>query len=634
MAEFNADIRDLKFVLFEQLDVDRLLKSPPFNDFTREDLEMILEEAYKLAKDVFAPANEPGDRQGCTHHNGKVSVPECFHEPFRQFINGGWLALSSSVEFGGQGAPQLMRCAVDDIFFGANIALNLGILLTPGAAHLIEVFGSDELKRRYCRKMCTGVWTGTMCLTESGAGSDVGASKAKATPSGDHFLIEGEKIFITFGEHDLTENIVHCVLARVDGDPPGTRGLSLFVVPKFLVNADGSLGEANDVACSSIEHKMGINGSPTCTMTFGANGQCRGWLLGERGKGMRAMFQMMNEARIAVGMQGAALGNAAYQSALRYCVDRLQGPHVTKFKDPEAPRVPIIEHPDVRMMLMRQKAYAEGCRALLLFAAYCLDRVKVAADERERGRYQALVDILTPICKAYCSDMGFRVTEWALQCHGGYGYLKDYPAEQYMRDAKIASIYEGTNGIQALDLVGRKISVRGGANVMVLAGMLNDFIKQHAEHPFFEAQVAELARARDAWMSVNAAFAKSAAKRDVIPPLLSASTYLSLCGDLLVAYFLLDQAVKAQAKLFELYKDSAEAMNEDDAEALFTDVEAAAELSRVNPEARFLDGKLKTARYFCAYELPSVHAKAEAIKSGDSSAMDIIWRDADAFASR
>jgi alkylation response protein AidB-like acyl-CoA dehydrogenase len=518
-----------------------------------------------------------------------------------------------------------MRLAVDDLFFGANISLNLGMLLTPGAAHLIEAFGSQEQKDLFCERMYTGQWGGTMCLTEPQAGSDVGAAKTKARKDGDGYLIEGEKIFITFGDHDLTENIIHLVLARVEGAPSGTKGLSLFIVPKIRVNPDGSLGEPNDVVCSSIEHKMGIHGSPTCTMTFGSNGDCRGWLVGEENKGMRAMFQMMNEARMGVGMQGAALANASYQAALAYAKERTQGSHIMRFKDPNAPRVPITEHPDVRMMLLRQKAYAEGCRSLLLFAGFCHDRAATATDEKDGERYRALEDFLTPICKAYCTDMGFRVTEWGIQIHGGYGYLQDYPVEQHMRDSKIASLYEGTNGIQALDLVGRKMPQKNGQCLRAISGMIKAFLAEHRDHPVFKSQVAELAKARETWSNVNRAMAAAASKRDLMMPLLGATTYLALCGDLLLAYFLLDQAVKAWAKLERLCRESGGTVGDDEEEALFADSETLANFARTTEEGRFLDGKIKTARFFIANELPNMYAKAASVTNADKSAMEIVW---------
>jgi alkylation response protein AidB-like acyl-CoA dehydrogenase len=616
MADFVADLRDIKFVLFEQLELDKLLGTERYGEFAREDLEMILDESYKFAREVLAPINVPLDRAGCTFDRGKVTIPEQIREVWKLFADNGWLALNHSRAYGGQGAPDCLTIGVAELFFGACISFNLSALLTSGAAHLIEVWGSEALKRVYCQRMYSGEWAGTMCLTEAQAGSDVGASTTRARREGDHYLIEGEKVFITFGEHDLTPNIVHAVLARVEGAPKGTKGLSLFLVPKRRVKPDGSLGELNDVACSGIEHKLGIHGTPTCTMVFGQSGACHGWLLGEENQGMRAMFQMMNEARISVGLQGAALGNAAYQAALSYSRERLQGSDLRNFKDPDAPKVPIIRHPDVRMMLLRQKAYSEGCRALLLFSAFCADRERVAQDDKERARYHNLTEILTPICKAYASDMGFRVTEWALQCFGGYGYIKEYPAEQYLRDAKIASIYEGTNGIQAMDLVARKLSLDGGAPLKALIALVNALIDKHKDHPVLKADVAALAAARDAWHGVNGFFMKMAAEQKLLVPLANASGYLALCGDLLMGTFLVEQAALAASKLGAICAQaSVDPM----------DRKALAALVKDNSEARYLDSKIKTARFFCVNELPAVQARAAAITSGDLSAMAHVW---------
>ena len=619
MADFTVDIRDIKFNLFESLDLDKILSSEKYEDFDKEDLEMILDEAYKIAREVLAPINRQLDTEGCTFEDGKVTVPECFHEPYKLFTEDGWASINMNPEYGGMGLPESATLAAYEPCFGANISFNLGALLTTGAAHLIESFGNDEQKDTYVEKMYNGTWAGTMCLTEAGAGSDVGASTTRAIPQPEgHYLIEGEKIFITFGDHDLTPNIIHAVLARIEGAPKGTKGISLFAVPKFRVNDDGSVGEFNDVHCSGIEHKLGIHGTPTCTMVFGQESQCHGYLLGEEHKGMRAMFQMMNEARISVGLQGTAMANAAYQQALSYTRERLQGPDIRNFKDPDAPKVPIIKHADVRVMLMRQKAYSEGMRAMMLFVAYCVDRVHAAEDDRTRDKYQGFVEIMTPICKAYCSDMGFRVAEWALQCHGGYGYIAEYPAEQYLRDVKIASLYEGTNGIQAMDLVARKLGMKGGANLMALAGLINGFIEKNKENPAVTKEIASLAKARDAWGAVNGFFMASAAQKKLMIPLVNASNYLSLCGDLLMGYFLTKHAVLAAEMLVPLCQEA----GVDPA-----DKKAVSQLAADNAEARYLDGKIKAARFFCANELPYVAAKAEAIQAADMSAIHMIWED-------
>ena len=616
MADFVADLRDLKFVLFEQLDLAPLQASERYAGFARDDYEMILDEAYRMSREVLGPANAKGDKEGCSFADGRVTVPPSYREPFKRYIEGGWLSLNRNPAYGGQGAPELLRLAVDDMFFGACIALNLGMLLTPAAAHVIENFGTEESKRLYLRNLFSGKWSGTMCLTEPQAGSDVGAASTRAKKEGDHYLIQGEKIFITFGEHDLTENIVHLVLARIEGAPKGTKGLSLFIVPKFRLNADGTPGAPNDVHCTGIEHKMGIHGSPTCSMSFGPNGGCWGWLLGEEHSGMRLMFQMMNEARNAVGLQGAAIGNAAYQAALQYARERMQGPDLRQMKDPDAPRVPIVRHPDVQVNLARQKAYGEGLRSLMLYTVYLFDRSKIATDPTEKARLQSTVEILVPICKSYGSDMGFRLTEWALQTFGGYGYLHDYPAEQYMRDCKIASLYEGTNGIQALDLVGRKLSMNGGANVMALMGVLAQFIERRGNHAGVKEQVAQVAKARDAWGEINALFASAASSGQFMLPLRTASQYLGLCGQLVLGYLLTDQAAVAWDKLKAIA---------DAAGVELGDAKAVRALVERDPEARYYDAKVKTARFFCAHELPQVYATAAAIKSGDASASEMVW---------
>ena len=612
MSDFVADIRDLKFVLFDQLDIDPILKSEKYGEYTAEDFEMILDEGYKFAKEVLAPCNATGDQQGCTFESGKVTAPASFHEPYKMFAENGWMSLGCSAEFGGQGAPITLAMAVSDPMFGANISFNLGALLTTGAAHLIEAFGSDELKQMYVERMYSGEWAGTMCLTEPQAGSDLAATACKAVKEGDHYLLEGEKIFITFGDHDLTDNIVHAVLARTEGAPKGTKGLSLFVVPKYRVNDDGSVGDFNDVVCSGIEHKLGIHGTPTCSLVFGADGGCHAWLMGEENGGIRCMFQMMNEARIHVGLQGVGMANAAYQAALGYAKERLQGPDIKEFKNPDAPKVPIIQHPDVRVMLMRQKAYAEGLRSLMLFTALCADRSECEADDKKRAQYHGLLELLTPICKAYASDMGFRVCEWALQTFGGYGYISEYPAEQYLRDCKIASIYEGTNGIQAMDLVARKLGSGGGMHLMGLMNRVNKFVEANKEHPVLSDAIKSLATARDSWAAVNGYFMGAVAQKKLLIPLVNATQYLSLCGDLLLGYFLAEQATIAWDKLGPLCE--AAGIDRKDGRAL-------AGLAAENPDVGYYDGKIKTARFFAANELPLVPAKAAGIQSGDMSPM-------------
>lgn len=613
MPDYLVDMRDIKFVVFDQIGVDKLVAQERYSEFDKDDFEAMLDEAVKVARDVLAPISLEGDEVGAQWDAGKVTMPPGVKEAFEVLKENQYVGMAMSEEYGGMDVPQMIFTAVQDLFVGSNPAMSLTPMLTTGAGHLIEVFGSDELKKIYIEKMYSGEWTGTMCLTEPGAGTDVGNSKAKAYPQEDgSYLIEGNKIFITSGEHDLADNIIHAVLARIEGDPAGTKGISLFLVPKNLVNDDGSVGEFNDVRCTGIEHKMGIHASPTCQMSFGEDGKCKGWLLGEPRGGMRAMFQMMNEARIGVGLQGAASANAAYQQALAYARERLQGPHISRFKDPTAPRVAIIEHPDVRRMLMLQKAYSEGMRALLFTAAYYGDLAASVADKEEAARYHGLVEVMTPVAKAYCSDMGFRVTEWAMQTLGGYGYCHEYGVEQMMRDVKIASIYEGANGIQAMDLVGRKLTQKMGANFMSVMGLVNDLIEAQKEHAELGAAVARLAGARDAVNDAAMYFAMTGAS-DVTIPLLNAYPFLELFGDLLVGKLLIDQALIAQEKFAAV------------AEAAGVNLKRSKKVKALledNEEAAFLWNKVKTAQFFANYVLTLAPAKAEAIKAGDKAPME------------
>jgi hypothetical protein len=616
MAEYSADLRDVKFTLFEHLNLAKVLESERFNGFSRDDLEMILDESYKFARDVLAPLNRPADQEGVHFDKatGEVTLPKGFAEAYKLFKENGWIGLGMNAEFGGGGLPTAAALAAAEIMFGANISFNLTALLVIGAAHLIESFGTDELKKIYVQKMYTGEWAGTMCLTESGAGSDVGASKAKARKDGDHFLLEGEKIFITAGEHDLTKQKVHMVLARTEGAPKGVKGLSLFIVPKFRVNADGTLGELNDVRCANVEHKMGIHASPTCTLVFGANGTCHAYLLGKECEGIKCMFQMMNEARLSVALQGVALANAAYLDSLAYAKDRQQGVDLVKMKDPNAPRVSIVSHADVRHMLMWQKAIGEGTRALMYRTALYEDLATISTGN-VKEKYEGLVGLLTPVCKAYCSDMGFRSTEYAVQTYGGYGYTQEYPAEQYLRDAKIASIYEGTNGIQAMDLVGRKLPQKMGANLMALAGEINGFVAGNKQSPLLEKDIGRLQAAVGALGDVSMYFASIGMSEPNLT-MLNATTYLNVFGDVVVGWQLLEQAILAQAKLRGVCETKA--VDASDKAALRRLVEE-------DDEARYYDGKVKTAQFWSARVLALVPARAAAIKLGDKSALEIVF---------
>ena len=600
-TEYRVNRRDLKFVLHEMLGIgDTLLKREEFREFSVQDLDMILDEAAKFAETVLGPVNQEGDREGCCFDKGKVTVPRAYHAVYRQFCENGWNAISNPAECGGQGLPGVVATATGEMFIGACMSMMIYNGLTNGAARLIHSFGSDALKKTFMPKMFSGQWAGTMHLTEPNAGSAVGDTKTSARRAGDHYLITGTKIFISGAEQDLTENIVHAVLARLDGAPPGVKGLSLFVVPKFRVNADGSLGAFNDVSCGGIEHKIGLHGSSTCLVNLGENNDCHGYLLGQEHEGIRLMFQMMNESRIGTGLQGVAAASAAYLNSLSYTRERIQGVAAENMRDPNAPRVEIIKHPDVRRMLLTQKAWVEGMRAMLLYCSYQIDMAETAPGREERDRHLQLAELLTPICKAYCTDHGFRCCELAIQCMGGYGVTRDYPVEQHLRDLKPASIYEGTTGIQALDLLGRKVAMKGGMLFLNFLGILNDFVKKHQGHPKLGDAVGRFALAKDKLSEITMHLGGLSMGGDRLYPVLCATPYLYLFGDVLMGYLLLWQAVVAQEKL-----------------------EALGKTPRESAEAAFYSGKVMGARFFVNNLLPAVLHRADGILSGDRSALEI-----------
>jgi alkylation response protein AidB-like acyl-CoA dehydrogenase len=610
---YQADMRDLKFQLFEWLPGDELLATERYSQFERRDVEMVLDEALKLAQEQLAPSNKDGDTVGARLKDGRVFMPKSFHPVYQKLCEGGWIGCINNPDYGGMGLPDMVGTAINEMFFGANMALSLTSLLTRGASYLIERFGTDEMRGLFCERMYAGTWAGTMCLTEPQAGSDVGASKARAVkqPNG-RYLIQGEKIFITGGDQDLTENIIHAVLARMPGAPEGTAGLSLFIIPKIRVKPDGTLAEPNDVVCSRLEEKLGIHGSPTCSLVFGGNDRCEGFLLGEENHGMKLMFHMMNPARIEVGLQGEAGAAATYLAALDYAKTRLQSRHWTKLKDHKAPQVPIIEHPDVRRMLFTSAAYIQAMRALLLQTSYYIDMTHVTTGE-EQDRYQSYVEVLTPICKSWASDWGFRVTEWCLQVYGGYGYCSDYPAEQYLRDAKIASIYEGTNGIQALDLVARKLTAKGGKPIRELLGMAEATFKKLRSDP----QLMEPAWMLGAALKQIEDISKGLTKRAdaVLVVLLNSVPFLDMIGDVLGAHFLLDQAVIARGKLQAMLAAAGVAAEDKDATRRYLESK---------PDAAFYHNKVQAAIHFAYRVLPQVTARAVAIRAGEMGPIEAI----------
>ncbi len=484
MAQQIADRRDVDFVLHEQLGVAELSKHEVFAEFNKKTVDLIVSEARNLAIKEILPTQIEGDREGTKFENGQVTVPESFHKAWELFKEGEWLAMIEDPEWGGQGMPRAVALAASDYMNGANFAFMMYPGLTHGAGKLIETFGTDQQKALYLKKLYTGEWTGTMLLTEPEAGSDVGALTTSAVKNEDGtYSITGNKIFISSGEHDLAENIIHPVLARIEGAPQGTNGISLFIVPKYWVNDDGSLGEPNDVVCTGVEEKMGIHGNATCSMSLGSKSKCRGLLLGEENKGMRSMFLMMNEARLLVGIQGFACASAAYIHAVKYARERVQGRHLMNMMDKSAPAVPIIQHPDIRRMLLTMKAYVEGMRSLLYFVGMCDDRIHITDSDEEKAKYQGMIDLLIPIAKGYVSDRAFDVCNLGVQIFGGYGYIKDYPMEQLLRDCRITPIYEGTNGIQAMDLLGRKLGLNQGKPIMDLMGEIQRVIAVARANP-------------------------------------------------------------------------------------------------------------------------------------------------------
>ncbi len=604
---YPDDSRDVKFNLFEWLPLDELLARERFAGQDRADLEMVLEEALKVCQGALAPSDLEGDRVGARWEGGSVHLPPGMKRAYAALAEGGWIGATAGTEFGGMGLPEVVGAGIMEYLVGSNPSLSLTAMLTRGAAQLIESFGTETLKGLYCQKMYQGVWTGTMCLTEPSAGSDLGDIKTKAVRREDGtYAIFGQKIFITSGDHDYTPNIIHAVLARVEGAPRGPKGLSLFAVPKVRVNPDGSLGEGNDVQCAGIEDKLGIHGSPTCTLVFGERDGCVGHLIGRERLGLLHMFQMMNSARYEVGVQGMAIGSAAHKAALGFARERLQGRRHDD-KDPSSPQVPILDHPDVRRNLLLQSAYVQAMRALLFYTAYCMDMAQ-AGEGEERDRHAGLVEILTPICKAWCSDWGFRVTEWAMQIFGGYGYTREFPAEKYLRDAKIASIYEGTNGIQALDLVGRKFRMQNGRFL--------GFFLNRARHaldtlPAQGPLAAASPPLREALSSLEACLEIMRNARDPgLFGLLNAVPLLDICGHVLAGGLLLEQAVLARDRLASLARGRG---------ADIGDPSALDGLLEESEEFRFYHNKVEAALHFAHRALPMARAQAAGLLGGDES---------------
>lgn len=587
MSEYLAPLEDMKFALKEVVDIASLTELPNFSKVGLESLDDILDEAGRFFNEVISPTNRVGDLEGSKlNQDGTVTTPTGFKEAYAQYVDAGWGAISFDPEYGGGGFPWLVGIAVTEMLTAANMAMSLNPMLTQGSIHALSAHGDPNQKLAWLPKLITGEWAGTMNLTEPQAGSDVGALTAKAELQGNGtYLISGQKIYITWGEHDLTENIIHLVLARTPDAPPGTKGISLFIVPKFLVNDDGSLGEENDVKCLSIEHKLGIHASPTCVLQFGDNGGAIGYLVGDENSGMRYMFTMMNQARLAVGLEGLAVADRAYQQALEYALERRQG------RRPETPKGEsslIIEHPDVRRMLMTMKAYVEAMRCLVYLNAKAIDIAHHHPDESEREQGRELTDLLTPLSKGWCTDLGNELTSLGIQVHGGMGFVEETGAAQHYRDIRIAGIYEGTNGIQAIDLVGRKLNMRNGDVVFELLTQIDETVTTLNERGLEEIGL-PLKEANESLKTASTWLLESgAANGDAV--LAGATPYLRMFGTTIGGWLMANSALSAQQLLTEATENT-----------------------------EFLQAKIETARFFAQQLLPQATGLLASVTSGSDS---------------
>jgi hypothetical protein len=597
MPQLIADRRDIDFVLHEQLNVEEFARHKRFTEFNRKAVDLIVSAARSLAIKEILPTQSDGDRQGTRFDGGRVRVPESFRKAWKAFKEGEWLAMAEDPSWGGQGMPRTVALAAADYLNGANVAFMMYSGLTHGAGKLVETFGTEMQKQLFLKKLYSGQWTGTMLMTEPEAGSDVGALTTSAVKNPDGtYAITGNKIFISSGEHDLAENIIHAVLARIEGAPAGTAGISLLLVPKIWVNADGSLGEPNDIACTGIEEKMGIHGNPTCSIALGSKGRCRGMLLGEANKGMRAMFLMMNEARLLVGTQGLACASPSYMYAVNYARERIQGRHLLKALDKSAPSVPIIQHPDVRRMLMTMKVYVEGMRSLLYYVGYLEDRRLTASHPDAQARYQGMIDLLIPIAKGYVTERACEVCNLGIQVCGGYGYIREYPMEQLLRDCRITPIYEGTNGIQAMDLLGRKLGLNNGRPIMDLLGEIQATLAAAKALPATASFAEAVEEAVNRLGEVAGHMGAAALSDKVLTAFAFAHPFLEVCGDVLMAWMLLWRARISAEKLAVGAREK---------------------------DAHFYAGQLKSIEFFATTILPVTFGKMKAILAGNSAVVDI-----------
>jgi 3-(methylthio)propanoyl-CoA dehydrogenase len=590
MAEYTAPLRDMKFVIKELAGLDAVAALPGCEEVTPDLVDAVLDEAGKFAAGVLSPLNVPGDRNGCKLEEGAVATAPGFKQAYQQFVAAGWTSLGASPDWGGQGLPHLVSAAVSEMWNGANMSFCLCPMLTNGAVNAILRHAAEQQKQMYLRKLVAGEWTGTMNLTEPQAGSDLSAVRARAVPEGDHYRLYGTKIFITWGEHDMARNIVHLVLARLPDAPEGVKGISLFVVPKYLVNLDGSLGARNDVKCVSIEHKLGIHASPTCVMAYGDKDGAIGHLVGEAHRGLEYMFTMMNLARLEVGIEGVAIADRAYQRALGYAKERVQG---RPLGARSGERVAIVHHPDVRRMLMSMKAQCEAMRALAAAAAAALDLAQLHPERAQRLKHQATFDLLTPVVKGWCTEQCIEIASLGVQVHGGMGFVEETGAAQHLRDARITTIYEGTTGIQATDLIGRKVAAEKGMTAKALIEQMRAFDKELAGHTHpgltvirraLAEGIAALNEATD-WLLETYPYNASAAGAGAVP-------YLKLWGTVAGGWQMARAAHVAKARL-----------------------DGGAE------DFDFYRAKIGTARFYAEHILPQAQSYKAAIVNGSSSVL-------------
>ncbi|MBS0248185.1 MAG: acyl-CoA dehydrogenase C-terminal domain-containing protein [Proteobacteria bacterium] len=591
MPTYKAPVDDALFLLNDVFHVERYGNLPGFSDASPDVVEAILTEAAKLSEDVLTPLNRVGDKEGCKRAaDGSVATPTGFKDAFKQIVEGGWIGISAPQEYGGQGLPSTLTEIVNEYFCSANMAFAMYPGLTQGAIAALIVHANDAIKQKYLPKMIEGVWTGTMNLTEPHCGTDLGLLRAKAVKQADgSYKISGTKIFISAGEHDLSQNIIHLVLARIEGAPAGTKGISLFVVPKFMVKDDGSLAERNGVSCGSLEEKMGIHGNSTCVMNYD---EATGWLVGEENRGLNAMFVMMNEARLGVGIQGLALSEVAYQNAAIYARERLQGRAITGAKFPDKPADPIIVHPDVRRTLMTMRAFNEAARALVIWAGLKSDVAHRSGDAKERQAADDALGLMTPVIKGVLTDQGFANTVSAQQMYGGHGYIAEHGMEQFVRDARIAMIYEGANGVQAMDLVGRKLGKDGGRALMAFLGELGAYVKEKSVDETMKPLLTALGKGAGHLQEASMWFMQNAmAKPDNAGA--GATDYMHLFGLVALGYMWCQIADAANAKL----KNGGDA-------------------------ARF-QAKLVTARFFMERMMPETATRLARIQAGAASTMEL-----------